>query len=286
MRVLIIGGYGNFGGRLVDLLRDEERLTLIVAGRDLVLADRFCDARQGSAATVLAARFDRVDPQRAMAELQPDVVVDAAGPFQLYGSDPYRTARAALAYGASYVDLADGRDFVRGITSLDADAKAAGKFALAGASSFPALTAAVVRTLRAFTPEVDSIVGGIAPSPFARVGFNVIRAIASYAGKPLRVLSNGQWTTLYGLISSRRLVVAPDGCDPLPPIRFSLVDVPDLAVLAEDWPEAKTIWMGAGPTPAVMHRLLWLASWCVRLRLVPSLLPFAPLMDWAVNTFR
>ena len=35
MRVLIIGGYGTFGGRLVDLLIDEPRLTLIVAGRDL-----------------------------------------------------------------------------------------------------------------------------------------------------------------------------------------------------------------------------------------------------------
>jgi hypothetical protein len=32
-RILILGGYGTFGGRIVELLQDEERLSLIVAGR-------------------------------------------------------------------------------------------------------------------------------------------------------------------------------------------------------------------------------------------------------------
>jgi len=286
MRVLIIGGYGNFGGRLVDLLSDEKRLTLIVAGRDFDSAERFCAARRGCAANLLSAKFDRANPESTIGELKPDVVVDAAGPFQLYGSDPYRTARAALAHGASYIDLADGLDFVRGIGVLDNEAKTAGQFVLSGASSFPVLTAAVVRRLQSLVPEIDSIVAGIAPSPFARVGLNVVRAIASYAGKPIRVRDEGTWVTRYGLISSRRLTIAPIDCAPLPPIRFALVEVPDLIVLAEDWPLAKTIWMGAGPTPALLHRMLWLAAWSVRLRILPTLLPLAPLMDWAVNTFR
>ena len=38
-RILIIGGYGTFGGRLVQLLADETRLTLIVAGRSREKAD-------------------------------------------------------------------------------------------------------------------------------------------------------------------------------------------------------------------------------------------------------
>ena len=41
-RILIIGGYGTFGGRLVQLLADETRLTLIVAGRSREKADAFC----------------------------------------------------------------------------------------------------------------------------------------------------------------------------------------------------------------------------------------------------
>lgn len=286
MRILIIGGYGAFGGRLVDLLLDEPRLTLIVAGRDPASAERFCETRREQPAKLLFAKFDRANPDAALASLHPDLIVDAAGPFQLYGPDPYKAVRSALGAGASWIDLADGLDFVRDISALDAEARAAGKFVLSGASSFPVLTASVVRRLRAMVPRIESIVAGIAPSPFAVVGLNVVRAIASYAGKPVRVRHDGRWDTLYGLISSRTMTVAPEGHAPLPPTRFALVEVPDLAVLADDWPEAQTVWMGAGPTPALLHRLLWLAAWTVRLRLLPTLVPFAPLMNWAVNTFR
>ena len=32
-RVLILGGYGNFGGRLAQLLAHDARLTLLITGR-------------------------------------------------------------------------------------------------------------------------------------------------------------------------------------------------------------------------------------------------------------
>jgi hypothetical protein len=35
MRMLILGGYGIFGGRLAHLLQDEPQLTLLIAGRQL-----------------------------------------------------------------------------------------------------------------------------------------------------------------------------------------------------------------------------------------------------------
>ena len=35
LRVLVLGGYGTFGSRLVRLLADDARLHLIVAGRSL-----------------------------------------------------------------------------------------------------------------------------------------------------------------------------------------------------------------------------------------------------------
>jgi hypothetical protein len=38
--------------------------------------------------------------------------------------------------------------------------------------------------------------------------------------------------------------------------------------------------------PAVLHRLLWLAAWLVRLRIMPSLVPIARIMDWVVNHIR
>lgn len=49
MKVLIIGGYGTFGGRLVDLLADESRLEITLAGRNLKAAEQFCAARKSNA---------------------------------------------------------------------------------------------------------------------------------------------------------------------------------------------------------------------------------------------
>jgi hypothetical protein len=59
--------------------------------------------------------------------------------------------------------------------------------------------------------------------------------------------------------------------------------VPDLRVLAELWPEARTVWMGAGPAPELLHRALIALAWIVRWRIVPSLLPLAPLVHWVSN---
>src|SRR5439155_26558140 len=88
------------------------------------------------------------------------VVVDAAGPFQ--GAD-YRVARAAIAAGMHYLDLADGRDFVAGFATLDAEARAAGVVALTGASSTPALSCAVLDRLTAGWRQIDRIEIAISP---------------------------------------------------------------------------------------------------------------------------
>ena len=269
----------------MQLLADEPRLKLIVAGRSLSAAQAFC--RMASKATLEAVAFDRAgDIPAALSRLRPDIIVDASGPFQSYGSDPYHVARAALEAGADYLDIADAAEFVVGIDKLDALAKAKGRFALSGVSSFPVLTAAVVRKLAAGLDEIDAITAGIAPSPYATVGLNVVRAIASYAGKTVDVVEAGRRVGRHGFVDSRRLTINVPGRLPLRPIRFGLVDVPDIAVLASDWPETGSIWAGAGPTPATLHRLLWACGWLVRLRLLPSLKPFAPIMNWVINTVR
>jgi hypothetical protein len=228
--------------------------------------------------------FDRngdVDAQ--LRALGPDAVVDASGPFQAYGGDPYRVVRAAIAFGIDYLDLSDGVDFVKGIAQFDDAARSRGVFVLSGVSSFPVLTAAVVRRLAAGMARVDSITAGIAPSPYANVGINVIRAIASYAGKPVALLRDGRKATGYALIDTRTFTIAPPGRLPLYRRRFSLVEVPDLAVLPELWPGLRGIFMGAGPVPDIWHRALNALAWAVRLRILPSLLPFAGLMHRTIN---
>jgi Domain of unknown function (DUF4166)/Saccharopine dehydrogenase NADP binding domain len=281
-KILILGGYGTFGGRLAQLLADEPRFILVIAGRSRAKAQAFCDALGAVAATAIPAAFDRareVEPQlRAIA---PDLIVDASGPFQVYGDNPFRVVEAAIALGIHYLDLSDGADFVRGITRFDEAARSRGVFVLSGVSSAPVLTAAVVRRLSDGMARVETIAGGIAPSPHATIGRNVIQAIASYAGKPVAILRDGRSTTAYALIDSRRFTIAPPGRLPLYSRRFSLVEVPDLALLPELWPGLRTVWMGVGTVPGIWFRGLNIAAWLVRLRLLPSLQPFARLMHHA-----
>ena len=71
---------------------------------------------------------------------------------------------------------------------------------------------------------------------------------------------------------------------PLRNLHFSLVDVPDLQVLPPEHPTMTDIWMGAGPVPEVLHRVLNLLA---NLLLVPhvswALIPIAVFaFGWAL----
>lgn len=283
LRILIVGGYGVFGGRLAQLLQDEARLTLIIAGRSKKRARSFCGSLT-AAATLIAESFDRDgDLNAQISRIGPDIVVDASGPFQDYGDDPYKLVKAALDLGVNYLDLADATDFVEGVGQFDAAARERGIFLLSGVSSFPVLTAAVIRTLAQGLARVDTITGGIAPSPYAGVGPNVIRAVASYAGKRVPLTRNGQPSFGYGLAETMRYTICPPGRLPLRNILFSLVDVPDLRVLPPHWPGLRAIWMGAGPVPEILHIGLNMLALCVRFRLLPSLSFLAPVFHRAIN---
>jgi len=286
-RVLIVGGYGTFGGRLIELLENTPELTILVGGRSLSKAQAYCARRAMAKAKLIPVLFDRQgDLPAQLKQLEPQLVVDASGPFQEYGEQAYSLAGACISLEINYLDLADGSQFVDGIAALDSAAKQAGVFVLSGVSSFPVLTAAVVRRLAANMAHVQSIQGGIAPSPYAGVGTNVLRAIASYAGQSLQLNFAGKMHTAYPLTSVTRETIAPPGRIPLRNVLFSMVDVPDLRVLARIYPEASSIWMGAGPVPEILHRALIALAWLVRLRIIRSLRPLAPLMEWATQHLR
>ena len=286
MKIIILGGYGIFGGRLCQLLAQNDRLTMFVAGRSYEAAKKFC-ARLDSVNPPIPLAFDRDTTGDDLFEkIHPDLFIDASGPFQNYGTDPYRLAKLCIRYGVHYMDFADGSEFVNGIRQFDEQAKQRGVFVLSGVSSFPVLTAAVMRHLSPQWQAIHSIKAGIAPSPFAVVGMNVIKAIASYAGKPVSLMRNGRPPQGYALTESLRYTISPPGRLPLNTLRFSLVDVPDLKVLPTEWPEAETVWMGAGPTPEILLRMLNGFAWLVRLRILPSLQFLAPVFYFVINNLR
>jgi hypothetical protein len=287
LKILIVGGYGTFGRRLVELLESEPRLTLIVAGRSRSKAETFCKSRPNAQATLEPLAFDRNgDLEAQLGAVRADILVDASGPFQGYGARPYRVIEACIAARVNYLDLADGSDFVVGVAAFDARAHEAGIYALSGASTCPALTAAATRRLSRDMVRVESIRAGIAPSPFAGVGENVIRAIAATAGQRITLRRNGVDETTYPFTEQTRFTIAPPGRLPLRNKLFSLVDVPDLRALPGLWPEVNSIWVGAAPEPELLHRILIALAWLARAKLLPSLSPFASLMNFATNHAR
>lgn len=284
MKILILGGYGVFGGRLARLLCDIPQLELLICGRDLRKAQAFCAAYAG-AARVLPIELDRNAISGALSRYLPDLVVDASGPFQDYGAQRYAVIEACIAAGIDYLDFADAADFVFGVSQFDARARAAGIYVLSGVSSFPVLTAAVLREM-AKTMDIVSVAGGIAPSPYAGIGLNVMRAVAGYAGAPVKLLRGGVPAHGTGLAETMRFTIAVPGRLPLRNILFSLVEVPDLQVIPPEHPSMHDIWMGAGPVPEVLHHILNLLAKARATFRLPSLEPLSPLFYAVLNRMK
>ena len=277
-KVLIIGGYGTFGSRIARLLADEPRLALLIAGRTLHKA-RFFITRYKHRASMLPVEFDRdTDVRRQISNLSPDFVVDASGPFHAYGDDPYRVVNASIACGAHYLDIADTSAFVCGIEAFNANATENKVFALSGASTCVALSSAIFRRLTRDLDRVESLCGGIAPSPYAGVGYNVIQAVAHSAGKPVDAMQENGIIKVYPFTDSRPFTIAPPGYLPLRQRIYSLVDVPDLLLAKKVEPKTANVWFGAAPVPGIYHAVLRILARAVKRGWLPSLHHLAPLM--------
>lgn len=265
--VLVIGGYGGFGARLSTRLA-RAGWRVLVAGRRLEAATAFCATLEGAIPLVVERNGD-LGP--ILAQYKPDLVIDAAGPFQ--GSD-YRVPLACIVSGAHYLDLADARDFVCGIGALDATAQAAGVCVISGASSVPALSGAVVRELTSDMTKVTAIDMAISASNRATAGPSVAASIMSYVGKPVQIWSGGQWAVATGWHMLRRERFELTGRKSFERLT-ALSDVPDHTIMPD-----MTANMGKG-RPATTFRAgpefgfqvlgIWSLSWLVKWRLIPSL---------------
>ncbi len=192
-RVLLVGATGVFGQRLANHLMNFNGIELIVASRSKVRAERLARRLTGKNTRTLVRGIE-LDHQRNLTqklrEISPWLVIDTSGPFQGLG---YNLSKTALELGSNVVDLADARGYLNKYRAeLDNFVQNTGLVAIAGASSTPALAFAVVASLAEGWQQVDSIDICIAPAGRSEVGPAVIKAILSYAGKPVPIWKNGQ----------------------------------------------------------------------------------------------
>lgn len=270
-RLVIFGGYGIFGGRLARALARRPETEVIVAGRSLEKAQAFC-ARHGGSPLVL----DRDAPDLAarLAELEPAVVVDAAGPFQAYGKKAFALARAAIACGAHYIDLSDDAAFTAAIPQLDAEARGRGVAVISGASSVPGLSSAAVANLSEGLEEILSIQSAILPGNRAPRGHSVVRAILAQAGQPLGIRRGGRMVAVRGWSDPHRETLRAPGTEELRGRWTSFIGAPDLLLFPDHF-QARSVAFRAGLELSVLHLGLWVLSFLVRWRIVRSLEPLA-----------
>lgn len=153
LRVLVVGGYGNFGSIVCRHLIDMPGVELAISGRDPQKLERkvaelgaSCERWCGDA---MGAGFTA-----ALRAMNIQLVIHTGGPFQ---GQSYAVAESCIEAGVNYCDLADCRTFVNGIGTLDARAREAGVAILSGCSSVPTLSSAIIDEQRHHFKRIDSI---------------------------------------------------------------------------------------------------------------------------------
>lgn len=258
--VVVVGGLGNFGARICRRLAREPGIQVVATGR--LVRDRAPD-RVGIACLDTAS----MSFARELAALKPDIVIHCAGPFQ--GQD-YRVAEVALDCGAHYLDLADGRAFVAGFdAAMNERARAAGRAAITGVSTLPALSSAVVDYLKPAFVRLASIEIAIAPGQHAPRGTATMAAVLGYAGQGFPWWIDGQWHRVYGWQELIRLPF-PFGA------RWAAAcDVPDLELFPQHYAGIRTVTFRAALEVPLQHFALWGLAGLRRLGLP------LPLARWA-----
>ena len=266
MRIVVVGGAGNFGARIVRALHGDPNIELLVAGR------RIASVPDAQAAPRVLIDIDDARFAQALKALSPGLVIHCVGPFQ--GQD-YRVANAALAAGAHYLDLADGRQFiVEFAAGVNAQAVGVGRVAISGASTLPALSSAVVDELRAGMSSLESIEVTIAPGQRAPRGKATLEAVFSYLGRPFLVWRKGRWSRAWGWMDLQETRLDVGG-------RLAAVcDVPDLELFPTRYAGVQTVRFSAALEFAVQHLTLWSLAALRRIGL-----PF-PVARWAVSLNR
>jgi Saccharopine dehydrogenase NADP binding domain len=276
-RVLIIGGYGHFGSHIARALANETCIQLLIGGRSPAKARPFI-ARLAATNPPEAVGLDiSGNIAAALAEARPDIVIHTTGPFQ---SQSYAVAEACIAQGCHYIDLADARRFVAGISRYDREAKERNVLVVSGASSVPCLTAAVIDHYRPRFSSLDQVRYGISTAQRTNRGLTTAAAVLSYVGKPFTTLLDGRQRTIYGW-QDLHGVKYPE----LGRRLFGNCDIPDLELFPRRYPELKTIRFSAGLELPFLHLGLWLLSWLVRAGIIRSLATYAGFLQNASYLF-
>ena len=262
-RVLIIGGYGNFGGYIARALAGDEAIILLIGGRSQQKANAFAATLNAHNTAEGHAIDIDTDVGAALSRIAPDIVIHTTGPFQ---TQDHRVAEACIAQGCHYIDLADAREFVSTIDRLDETARERDVLIVSGASSVPCLTAAVIDAYLPAFARLEAVDYGISAAQHTNRGLATTSAVLSYVGKPMKMLRDGRMRTVYGWEDTHALRYPGLG------IRlFGNCDIPDLTLFPRRYRSLKWMRFAAGHELKLLHIGTRILGALVRKRIIDSL---------------
>lgn len=284
-RILILGASGNFG-KIISQQLVKEKIPLLIAAR------RIQPLQQLKQSLELKYPQANINYTQCLATYQnilqllqkhkPLLLINASGPFQ---QASYEVAEACITAGVHYTDLADGREFVCGIRTLNDKACAANVSVISGASTVPALSSAVIESMLPSFSKINAIRYGIATGAKTPRGLATTQAILSYIGRPIYCKAkNFKHKTPYGWQNLYRQNYPELGAR-----WMANCDIPDLDLFPVHYNIHK-LQFSAGMQSSLLHLGIWLCSWLVRclpcIKLAPfaaSLLKFSHLFDSSGN---
>jgi saccharopine dehydrogenase (NAD+, L-lysine-forming) len=158
-KILILGGYGNTGRPLAQLLLQETSVELLLAGRNLAKLEALTSElnAQFTGRRVRGCQVDAADPKslrRAFSGV--DLVVVASSTAEYV----QQVATAALQAGIDYLDVQFSTHKTAVLASMAAEIEEAGLCFITDAGFHPGLPAALVRCLAPYFDNLESAMVG------------------------------------------------------------------------------------------------------------------------------
>jgi saccharopine dehydrogenase-like NADP-dependent oxidoreductase len=281
MRVMVLGGYGNFGARICRALAMDRSIALLVAGRDGVRAEALAaelNQAHGAGAQGVAVDCRGAHFAQALRAHQVELLIHTAGPFQ--GQD-FSVAKACAEAQAHYVDLADGRRFVCDFPAVMQDAfDSAQRVAITGASTVPALSSAVVNALCEHWQHIDTIDICIAPAQTAPRGVATLESVLSYCGAPITVWHGGRWLARIGWAAPQRV-----SFQRLPSRLGAVCDIPDLEIFPAHYRVRERVEFRAAVEVGLAQRAFAFLAWLRQVGMLKNPAVLAKLLNAGAKMF-
>ncbi len=275
--VMVLGGYGTFGSRITKALC-KKGFHVIINGRHFHQAQALKHSilEEDFSAEVTVSCFDIYSQLNLrLKKMKPKLVIHTCGPFQEQNTF---IAETTIKAGVNYIDLSDDRSYVKKMQSLNELAHTNGVTAITGASTVPALSSAVLAFVqdKYAIKKFKAVKIGISPGQKTARGLATTQAVLSYIGKALKPWPGSQ---------KKRFGWQDTYLQNYPNINSRLMgncEAPDLDCLHVHF-DIQQLTFSAGMESKLLHRLIWLCSWLIRLGLPLRLKKHAP---WLLKTSR